>query len=79
MKILKEGDPMTNRKRWAGLVVLAGLLLMAAEGAAWAECGTCQACKCSSRFILFVECSCMVANQESGSMCCAPEVIGQDT
>lgn len=30
---------MTKRKRWIGVDIRAGLLLVAAEGAAWAECG----------------------------------------
>lgn len=70
---------MTNRKRWAGLAVLAGLLLVAAEGAVWAECGTCQVCKCSSRYFVFELCECKIANEQNGSMCCKPESYSNNT
>jgi hypothetical protein len=70
---------MANRKRWAGLVILAGLLLGVAEGAAWAACGTCQVCKCETKYILFDYCSCLIANEQSGSMCCEPVSISLNT
>lgn len=66
---------MTKRKHWVGLVMWAGLLLVVAEGAAWAECGTCQFCKKDTRAFVFAYELCMVANEQSGSMCCREEDI----
>ena len=66
---------MTNRKRWVGLVVLAGLLLVAAEGAAWAECGTCQVCRTGNRVTIPAD-WCGIANDEDGYLCCEQFEVG---
>lgn len=70
---------MTKRKHWFGLVVLVGLLSVAAGDVAWADCGTCQTCKDGTRALLFEADYCMVANNENGSMCCKEEDFGLNT
>lgn len=68
---------MTMRKRWIGLAALAGLLV--AEGVAWAECGTCQVCKVDTRAFVFSVASCVIANNQNGSMCCRVDSISFDS
>lgn len=70
---------MTKRRRWIGLAMLTGLLVVGMEGAAWAVCGTCQVCKWDSRALLFENYFCEIANNESGSICCELQKIGWDT
>lgn len=70
---------MVKRKRWIGLAILVGLMLVVAEGAAWAECGNCQICKVGTSSLGFRIDFCTVANNESGWMCCEPQTIGLDT
>lgn len=69
---------MTTRKRWIGLALLAGLLLMA-EDAAWAECGNCQVCIVQTNTLGFRVDFCAIANNQGGWMCCTPQELGWDT
>jgi hypothetical protein len=66
-------------KRWMGLSILAGLLLLAAEGSAWAECGNCQVCKENANVFGWRLDYCVIANDEDGWMCCSPEEVGVHT
>lgn len=61
---------MVKRMRWIRLLLLAGLMLAAAEGAVWAGCGTCQVCRERTRITIAAD-YCGVANNENGSMCCS--------
>jgi hypothetical protein len=61
--------------RW---VVLLGLMLVGAQGVAWAECGTCQVCRISTNLTLARD-FCSLANNEDGSMCCSEQAIGPQT
>jgi hypothetical protein len=66
------------RMRWTGLVVLVGLMLVAADGVAWAGCGTCQVCRERSRLTIPAD-YCALANNENGSMCCTEFDSGAGT
>lgn len=61
---------MVKRMRWISLSLLAGLVLVCAEGAAWAGCGTCQVCREKTRITIAAD-YCAIANDENGSMCCS--------
>ena len=69
---------MGKRNRWIGLSILAGLMLLAAEGAAWAGCGTCQVCKTGSYLTIPAD-WCGIANDEDGWMCCSEFQVGPAT
>lgn len=66
---------MGKRMRWVGLRVFVVLLLVGAQGAAWADCGTCQVCKKRERFTIAND-ICLVADGENGSMCCSQDSFG---
>lgn len=69
---------MVKKMRWIGLPVLVLLLLVGAQGAAWAGCGTCQVCKKRENFTIPKD-FCAVADDENGSMCCSQESFGLAT
>lgn len=66
---------MSVRLQWIRLSVLIGLMLAGAQGAAWAECGTCQVCRERSRLTIPAD-YCSVASDEEGYMCCSLDSIG---
>lgn len=71
---------MAKRKRWIELAVLAGLMLVATAGTAWAACGNCQTCK--RNYVVFgtlADFYCIVANDQEGYMCCHEQPLGNET
>lgn len=66
---------MRKRLHWIRLAVLAGLMLVGAQSAVWAACGTCQVCREKTRLTIPAD-YCSIADGENGSLCCAEESIG---
>lgn len=69
---------MAERMRWIRLSLLVVLMVVAAQGAAWAVCGNCQVCRERTRITLAAD-FCAVANGENGSMCCSEQTYGPQT
>lgn len=69
---------MVKRMRWMVPTILVGLMVVAAEGAGWALCDTCQVCKQDTHLTIPVD-RCIVANNQPGSLCCQELNTGAGT